>query len=242
MIINHPLALTIIEALRTEAVEEKMLFFPRFFKCGKGEYGEGDEFFGVTVPKQRAIAGKYWKMVDAEVLAILLHHPVHEVRLTAVIMLTKKYQKANSQEEKDSWAIFYIKHRSGINNWDLVDISAPLILGDWLLDRDKSLIYAWAKDGSLWEKRMAMLSTLAGIRKNRMDDTLKIAHILHQDKHDLIQKAVGWMIRELGKRDYRLAFDFLKGHYAQMPRTMLRYAIEKFDPKIRQGFLKGTIE
>jgi 3-methyladenine DNA glycosylase AlkD len=216
---------------------EKVLFLPKFFKTGKGEYGEGDQFLGIKVPDQRKVAKKYWKDIEAKDLGVLITSPFHEVRLTAIFMLVSKFEKATSHEEKKEWVDFYLDNRNHVNNWDLVDSSAHLILGAWLFDKDKSLLYDLAKSGKLWEQRIAMISTYYFIRKRDFGDTLKIAEILLNHPHDLIHKAVGWMIREVGNRDYQTAFGFLETHYKKMPRTMLRYAIEKFDPKVREMLL-----
>lgn len=226
------------DALRQKAIPEKAAFFPRFFKTGKGEYGEGDQFLGVTVPEQRRIAIEYWKAVTIDELGELIQSPYHEVRLTSIFILVAKFQKAKKQDEKKIWADFYLKHRSWVNNWDLVDSSAHLILGDYLLDKDRSLLFDLAKSGILWDQRIAIMSTFYFIRKKDFSDTLKVAEILLHHPHDLIHKAVGWMIREVGNRDFETANQFLLKHYQTMPRTMLRYAIEKFDPETKEFFMK----
>jgi 3-methyladenine DNA glycosylase AlkD len=226
------------DALRQKAIPEKAAFFPRFFKTGKGEYGEGDQFLGVTVPEQRRIAKEYCKAVTMDELAKLIQSPYHEVRLTSIFILVAKFQKAKKQDEKKIWADFYLKHRSWVNNWDLVDSSAHLILGDYLLDKDRSLLFDLAKSGILWDQRIAIMSTFYFIRKKDFSDTLKVAEILLHHPHDLIHKAVGWMIREVGNRDFETANQFLLKHYQTMPRTMLRYAIEKFDPETKEFFMK----
>ncbi|ERM82530.1 hypothetical protein P872_05760 [Rhodonellum psychrophilum GCM71 = DSM 17998] len=237
---NH-LTEQILLDLQALADPKKAEFLPKFFKVGPGQYGEGDLFMGVTVPHQRKIATKYWKEISKEALSQLLHSPYHEARLTALFVLVKKFEKAKSDTEKQDWMEFYLKHRSGVNSWDLVDSSAPKILGEWLFDKNRSLLFDFATTGTLWEKRMAMISTLYFIRKMDFEDTFKIAEILLRDSHDLIHKVIGWMIREVGNRDMDIAFAFLKKHYKIMPRTMLRYAIEKNDPDVREAFLKGAI-
>ncbi|MCS4435103.1 DNA alkylation repair protein [Aquiflexum gelatinilyticum] len=226
------------EALRQKAIPEKAAFFPRFFKTGKGEYGEGDRFLGVTVPEQRIIAKKYWKDLPDQELEIMIKSPFHEVRLTSILILVLKFQKATRKAEKKSWVDFYLKNRSWVNNWDLVDSSAHLILGDYLFDKDRSILYDLAKSGILWDQRIAIMSTFYFIRKKDFGDTLKIAEILLHHPHDLIHKAVGWMIREVGNRDFETANQFLLKHYQSMPRTMLRYAIEKFDVDAKAFFMK----
>ena len=210
---------------------EKAKILARFFKTG-----EGDIFLGVKVPDQRKVAAKY-KGLALEDLQKLLDNNIHECRLTALFILVAKYKKADDLEKKEI-VEFYIKNTRSINNWDLVDSSAPYILGNYLLDKDKSILYTLAKSASLWERRIAMLSTHAFIRNNEFEDTLKIAEILLDDKHDLIHKAVGWMLREVGNRDLKAEECFLQKHCKNMPRTMLRYAIEKFENEKRNAYLK----
>lgn len=215
----------------------KAKFLPRFFKTGKGEYGEGDKFLGIIVPDQRKIATKYWKAADLNDLKSLISSPYHEVRLTALFILVKKFEKSKDESEKKTWVDFYLAYRKFVNNWDLVDSSAHLILGSWLFDKDRTLLYDLAHSGNLWDQRIAMISTYYFIRKNDFDGTLKIAEILLYHKHDLIHKAVGWMLREVGSRDFDAEYRFLEKHYKSMPRTMLRYAIEKFEPEVREMFM-----
>jgi 3-methyladenine DNA glycosylase AlkD len=224
--------------LQQRAIPEKAAFLPGFFKTGKGQYGEGDLFLGVIVPDQRKIATRYWKLITISELTELIQSPYHEVRLTSIFMLVAKFQKTKNQEEKKIWADFYLKNRSWINNWDLVDSSAHLILGEYLFYKNRSLLYDLAKSGKLWDQRIAIISTFYFIRKKDFADTLKIAEILLHHPHDLIHKAVGWMIREVGNRDFDTAKQFLLTHYQTMPRTMLRYAIEKFDPEAKAFFMK----
>jgi 3-methyladenine DNA glycosylase AlkD len=227
----------IISELKSLSDKEKALLLPYFFKTGKGEYGEGDQFLGIQVPQQRKIAKKFLPAIDEKDLMILIASPYHEVRLTALFMLVSKYEKSKTPIEKKQWMDFYLKNKQYVNNWDLVDSSAHLILGSWLFDKDRSLLYNLAKSGKLWDQRIAIISTYYFIRKKDFEDTLKIAEILLNHPHDLIHKAVGWMLREVGNRDYQTEYDFLKKHYKIMPRTMLRYAIEKFDPQVREMFL-----
>jgi 3-methyladenine DNA glycosylase AlkD len=237
MILPSSIYQQIIKELHEVADPIKAEFFPKFFKTGKGEYGEGDQFLGVKVPDQRKVAKKFWRDIEAKDLEVLITSPFHEVRLTSIFMLVSKFEKATTPGEKKKWVDFYLDNREHVNNWDLVDSSALQILGAWLFDKDRSLLYDLAKSGKLWDQRIAMISTFYFIRKKDFEDTLKIAEILLNHPHDLIHKAVGWMIREVGNRDYEVAFGFLKKHYEKMPRTMLRYAIEKFDPKVREMFL-----
>ncbi|HEX7358667.1 MAG TPA: DNA alkylation repair protein [Ignavibacteriaceae bacterium] len=211
----------------------------RFFKTGKGEYGEGDIFYGIKVPQQRIIAKKF-KDLSLDDLKILILSKIHEERLIAAFILVYQYEKGDDKKKKTIFD-FYLKNRKGINNWDLVDLSAPRIVGEYLLDKDKDILYKFAKSKDLWEKRIAILSTFTFIRHGWFEDTLNIARILLNDKYDLIHKAVGWMLREVGNRDMKSEEEFLIQHYKTMPRTMLRYAIEKFPEQKRKAYLKGTI-
>lgn len=231
----------IIQSLECLADPVKAKFLQGYFKTGKGEYGEGDKFLGIKVPEQRKIAGQFWKDVNLLDLKELIQNPYHEVRLTAVLILVKKFQKSKSEEEKQVIVDFYLGNKQYINNWDLVDSSAHKILGPWLYDKDRSLLYELAHSGQLWNQRIAVISTFYFIDHDDFSDSLKIAEILLHHPHDIIHKAVGWMIREIGNRDYHPAFQFLTQHYKNMNRTMLRYAIEKFEPRIRHQFLNGNI-
>jgi len=214
---------------------EKAVVYTRFFKTGKGEYGEGDVFLGLTVPQQRSIAKKYYELSLTD-LQKLLNSKIHEHRLVSLFILVEKYKKANDKDKKKIVG-FYLKNTKKINNWDLVDLSADKILGDFISNKDKSIIYKLAKSDNLWEKRISVLSTFAFIRKGMFTDALRIYEIHLGDKHDLIHKAVGWMLRELGKRDLRKEIAFLDKNSKTMPRTMLRYAIERFDPAKRSFYL-----
>ena len=210
----------------------------RFFKTGKGEYGEGDEFLGgITVPQLRILAKKYGS-IELQELQNLICSKYHEYRQLALIILVNKYKKVKQEREKKEIVDFYIKNRKYVNNWDLVDCSAPYITGDYFFDKDKKVLYNFAKSKNLWEKRIAIISTFGFIKQNSFEDSLKIAEILLEDKHDLIHKAVGWMLRELGTRDRAVEKRFLDKHIRKMPRTMLRYAIEKFPEKERLYYLK----
>jgi len=210
-----------------------------FFKTGKGDYGEGDVFAGLKVPTQRKLAREFRDLALTDLKA-LLNSPVHEVRLISLFILVEKYGKGNEQEKAEIFS-FYMKNRKGINNWDLVDLSAPKIVGKHLLNKDKSLLYKFASSKNLWERRIAVLSTYEFIRNDDFETTLELAEILLEDKHDLIHKAVGWMLREIGKRDLQTEEKFLMKHYKKMPRTMLRYAIEKFPESKRKKYLQGKI-
>lgn len=232
-----------IAALRKEIKSvsnpEKAKFLQRFFKTGKGEYAEGDIFLGIVVPVQRQIAKKY-KTLSFDDLQRLITSKYHEERLIALLILVERFKKAD-EKEKEEIVKFYLDNRKGINNWDLVDLSAPKILGEHLLDKDRNILYNFAKSNDLWEKRIAVLSTFTFIKNNDFNDAQKIYEALITDKHDLIHKAVGWMLRELGKIDIKTEEEFLKKYYKTMPRTMLRYAIEKFPEKKRAAYLKGYV-
>ncbi len=206
-----------------------------FFKTGKGEYGEGDVFLGIVVPQQRKIAKNYTEIFLSD-LQVLLNDKIHEYRLCAILILVAKYKKSGESQRKEI-VEFYLKNTNNINNWDLVDLSAHYILGDFLSDKDKNILYDLSKSADLWEKRISIISTFAFIRNNQFKDTLAISEILLEDKHDLIHKAVGWMLREMGKRDQVVEEKFLNKHYKKMPRTMLRYAIEKFEENKRKSYL-----
>jgi len=221
--------------------QEKAEFFPKFFNAFPGGYGEGDRFLGVKVPDQRKVAKKYYKDISLDAVEKLLRKPVHEYRLTALLILVNKFEKAKAHEDRKSIVDLYLNNLRYVNNWDLVDSSAYKILGAYLLDKDRSILYRLASSDHLWSQRVAIIATLYFIRKNQFSDTLNIAEILLNHEHDLIHKAVGWMLREVGKRDFQTEFEFLKTHYKQMPRTMLRYAIEKFEPELRQRFLNGLV-
>lgn len=211
---------------------EKAKILQRFFKTKKGEYGEGDRFLGVIVPNQRKVAQKYPNL-KLNQIQTLLNSNIHEHRLTSLFILINQYKN-----NKKQIANFYLKNTKNINNWDLVDSSAPKILGNYLLNRNKEILYKLAKSKNLWERRISIISTLEFIKNNQFNDTTKLSKILLKDKHDLIQKAVGWMLREMGKRDIKLLQNFLNKYHKQMPRTMLRYAIEKLNKDKRVYYLK----
>lgn len=208
----------------------------RFFKTGKGQYGAGDIFLGIKVPAQRSLAKKYADLSLAEIQE-LLNSKIHEQRLVALLILLKRYSQADSGNKK-KLAEFYLKNTANINNWDLVDLSCHYILGDYLLNKPRIILYKLVKSKNLWERRIAIISTFAFIRNKEFGDTLKISEILLNDQHDLIHKAVGWMLREVGKKDNLALENFLQKHYKSMPRTTLRYAIEKFGQAKREFYLK----
>ena len=207
-----------------------------FFKTGRGQYGYGDVFLGAKVPETRIVAKKFNKL-NLKDLKKLLSSKVHEERLCALLILVEQYKKSDSKNKKVI-VDFYLQNTQKVNNWDLVDLSADKILGNYLIDKDKSVLYELVKSQNLWERRISIVSTFAFIRNNKFDDTIKISEILLNDKHDLIQKAVGWMLREIGKRDKNVLIKFLNKNYKKMPRTMLRYAIERLDKKRKESYMK----
>ncbi len=217
---------------------EKAVHLSRFFKTGKGEYGEGDCFWGIKVPDQRKTAKKF-RNIDLSELDYLIRDPVHECRLTSLLILVEKYEKTVSDRKKI--VDFYLDNIKYINNWDLVDLSAPKILGAWLYDRERELLYSLAGSRDLWKQRISILSTMYFIKKGDFFETFSISELLLKHEHDLIHKAVGWMLREIGKKNLEEEEKFLKKHYREMPRTMLRYSIERFEEEKRQKYLKGLV-
>ena len=218
------------------ANSEKAKVLSRFFKTGKGQYAERDVFLGIMVPELRKVAKRYPDLPLKE-LRRLLSSRIHEHRLISLLILVGEYKRADRKGRKKI-ADFYLANTRHINNWDLVDLSAPQILGNYLLDNDRSVLFRLAKSGKIWERRISVMATFAFIRNGRFEDTLRIAEMLLHDDHDLIHKAVGWMLREIGKKDRKTEEEFLKKHYRGMPRTMLRYAIEKFGEKKRASYLR----
>ncbi len=214
-------------------------FLQRFFKTGPGQYGEGDLFRGIRVPVLRRLSSAH-PDIPLELAEQLLHSAYHEDRLLALLILVRKFAKADETGRAGIYTR-YLDNTRFINNWDLVDTSAEHIVGAYLRDKSKEPLYRLARSGSLWERRIAILATFHFIKQGKFDETIEIAEILLTDEHDLIHKAVGWMLREVGKRDLQKEEAFLSAHYRQMPRTMLRYAIEKFPQDKRLGYLKGTV-
>ena len=212
----------------------------RFFRTGPGEYGEGDRFLGLRVPEVRAIARRHRELPLPDV-ADVLASAWHEHRQAALFVLGDRYRRAEPAE-REAITAFYLDHLDAVNSWDLVDGSAPHILGAHLLDRDRAVLYELAGSGHLWRQRVAVLATFAFIRAGQFHDTLRLAELLRDHPHDLIHKAVGWMLREIGKRDRAAEERFLDRHAARMPRTMLRYAIEKFEPERRRSYLQRRSE
>lgn len=233
---THVMIHEIRSALQRHGSKEKASSSARFFKTGPGQYGEGDVFFGVTVPEQRAIAKKF-RDTPLEDIEVMLADPAHEMRLTALLILVAQFRKADADGKK-AIADFYLRHLDGVNNWDLVDSSAPQILGAWLVTKkDRSVLYRLARSGKLWRERIAIVATQELIRHGEFEDTVRIATILLTHKHDLIHKAVGWMFREIGKKDEAMLRGFLHQHAATMPRTALRYAIERMEAAERRRWM-----
>ncbi len=230
-----------IKDLRSFAYPKKIPDYQRFFKTGKGEYGEGDLFLGIKVPDTRKVVNKYKFLLSIGDIEEILNSKYHEERMFALLTLVAKYQaKETSEEKKQKIYDFYISHTDRINNWDLVDVTCPHIVGVHLLDRERKLLYDFAKSEDLWKKRIAIISTFTFINAGQYEDTLNISDILLQDSHDLIHKAVGWALRNVGNKDLETELNFLDSRYKTMPRTMLRYATEKFDEELRQAYLKGA--
>lgn len=230
----------ILEELKGVSKKEKEEIFQRFFKTGKGEYGEGDTFAGITVPDIRNISKRYYKEMTLEEVEYFVQHKIHEYRLFGLLTLTYMWKKADETERKNIFDL-YVKNLKYVNNWDLVDLSAPNIVGEYLKEKNRAILYELARSNNLWEQRVAIISTFSFIREKDFVDMLNISEILLHHKHDLIHKAVGWMLREVGKRDQDVEEEFLKKYYKEMPRTMLRYAIERFEEEKRQRYLKGLV-
>lgn len=211
----------------------------RYFKTGKGEYGEGDQFIGVSVPQQRLVA-KQFQTIDFQSLSQLMESPIHEHRLSAIIIAVNQFKRADIDEQTRLYNLYqaWLK-RGGINNWDIVDTSAPTIMGGYLYDKSRSPLYILADSHQLWSQRVAIIATLHFITRNDFSDTLAISERLLTHNHDLIHKAIGWMLREVGKQNEKVLTKYLDAHAHEMPRTMLRYAIEKFDAQTRIAYLRS---
>lgn len=226
------------EELHKKANPEKIKIFMSFFKTGKGEYGEGDKFIGLSVPENRRVAKKYFK-VDLSVIDEMLKSEIHEFRLSGFLALVERYKKSKDPKEKNYIVEFYVTRGTYANNWDLVDLSAPYILGASMLKiPNPTLLDELSLSDNLWLQRIAIVSTLTLIRNNRFDEALRLAkqYLLHN--HPLIHKATGWMLREIGKKDEVVLLDFLEKFTLKMPRTTLRYAIERLSPELRQHFMQ----
>ncbi len=227
---------TLKKVIKEKQNPQKARVLQSFFKTGKGQYAEGDIFYGLSVPESRVLA-KEFQDVAFEEIPELLHSKIHEERLIALFLLIEKFQKGDALQKKKV-VDFYLDSTAWINNWDLVDTSAYKILGEYLLEKETKILTRLVQSKDLWEKRIGIVATFAFIRKGRLDETFRLAKILMKDNHDLIHKAVGWMLREAGKRDRIPLEVFLEEYAAQMPRTMLRYAIEKFNLQERNYYLK----
>ena len=224
--------------LRSLADPQQAAVLAGFFKTGPGEYGEGDVFLGIKVPVQRKVAGEFNDLPPTEVVR-LLRSDIHEERLTALLILVRQFVKADVKDRRNIYNL-YLANTEYVNNWDLVDLSAPQIVGVYLEDKSRRPLYRLAKSKNLWERRISILATFPFIRHDDFADTFQIAEMLLADREDLIHKAVGWMLREVGKRDQRAEEEFLRQHHRVMPRTMLRYAIERFPERKRQSYLSRS--
>ena len=231
-----PIIGLITDELQAFSTEEKREVLPRFFKTGKGEYGEGDHFLGVAVPDTRTVAKQY-KDISLNEIRNLMQSEWHEVRLCALLIMVEKSKKKDETLRKQLFDL-YLSQTSRINNWDLVDLSCRFIVGEFLLDKSRDILYQLAQSPLLWDNRIAIVSTYAFIRKGQLDDTYVLSELMMKHPHDLMHKAIGWMLREAGKRDPERLYDYVMYHRAEMPRTMLRYAIEKFGPKERSVLMK----
>lgn len=230
------------EALAVLSIPEKAEFFPRFFKTGKGEYGEGDLFLGVKVPDQRAVAKEYYSRLNLEELSELLSSKYHEHRLTALFMLISKFEKTKDNTIKDEVVKFYLNHLKYVNNWDLVDSSCYKILGRYAFENKKeSLLRDLSEAEEMWHKRIAVVGTMNYVKKGSYDLTKEFVTRNLKHSHDLMHKANGWLLREMGNKNEKELISYLNIYYKEMPRTCLRYAIEKLDEEVRQDYLKGRI-
>jgi 3-methyladenine DNA glycosylase AlkD len=237
---NRKTASVIIEKLRSISDKQKAKEMARYFKTGYGEYAENDVFLGIGMPDINKIAKQYFKAINLSQTALLLQSKYHEIRCVGVKILVNKMEKETDEHKQNKILLCYLNNINGINNWDLVDASAPNLLGAFICDKDKTILYDFAVSDNLWKQRIAILATLYFIRKSNFEDTLAIAEILMDNKHDLIHKAIGWMLREIGKRDLETELKFLDKYAAQLPRTALRYALEKFDLNLREYYMTLT--
>lgn len=224
------------EVLQLLADEKQREVLMRFFKTGKGEYGEGDQFFGLKAAQVQSVAKEAKELPFAEIEKLLADE-VHEVRSCGFLIMVYQYQRAKNEFSRKGIVDFYLKNARRANNWDLVDTTAPKILGEWLLTHDRDILYKLVESDNLWEQRIAIVATWRIIRADEYDDTLRLAEILMKHPHDLIRKAVGWMLREVGKRDREVLIDFLDRYATQLSRTSLRYAIEHFPPELRKEYM-----
>jgi 3-methyladenine DNA glycosylase AlkD len=229
-------AASIRRRLRAAADASRVPGLQRFFRTGKGEYAEGDRFIGLTVPLMRGVC-RECRAAPVRELVRLLQSPIHEDRLVALLLLVDAFKRGSAEEKRRIYDL-YLKNTARINNWDLVDASAPQIVGAWLRDRSKAPLTRLAKSPMLWERRIAIVATQDFIRQRQLDETFRIADLLLDDRHDLIHKATGWMLREAGKRDGAALRRYLDARHQRMPRTALRYAIERFPEQERRAFLR----
>lgn len=228
--------------LQQQIDKKYMATYKGFFKTKKGQYSENDLFLGIRVPNLRKVVQKYFQKMTLQEIEKFLYSPYHEFRLFALLVLVAQYQhKSASLKTRSSIYDFYMTHITQVNNWDLVDVTVPHVIGHYLFDKEKTILYEFANSSDLWLKRIAIVSTFYFIKQKSYADTLKIAQILFKDPHDLIHKAVGWAVRNVGNEDHDVMLDFLNKHYKEMPRTTLRYAIEKLDKPLRQQYLKGLV-
>ena len=235
--LSTPLLLCEMLSLRNEEEARGLM---RFFKTGKGQYGEGDQFLGIRVPATREMVKRLWRETTMQDLEQCIQSPWHEVRLAALLVLIQQFKHNKKRPDRQRECIdFYLRHTDHINNWDLEDLSCYELLGTWLLDKNRTILYDLARNGkTIWEQRIGIVSTMQFLRNNQLNDTYAIADILLHHTHDLIHKAVGWLLREAGKRDEKRLIDWLNERHSTMPRTMLRYAIERLPEDIRQQYLQ----
>ena len=235
--LSTPLLLREMLSLRNDEEARGLM---RFFKTGKGQYGEGDHFLGIRVPATREMVKRLWRETTMQDLEQCIQSPWHEVRLAALLVLIQQFKHNKKRPDRQRECIdFYLRHTERINNWDLVDLSCYELLGTWLLDKDRTILYDLARNGkTIWEQRIGIVSTMQFLRNNQLNDTYAIADILLHHTHDLIHKAVGWLLREAGKRDEKRLIDYLNERHSTMPRTMLRYAIERLPEDIRRQYLQ----
>ena len=232
----------ILEALQFLSTPEKIDFLPYFFKTGKGQYAEGDQFIGVVVPDSRKLVKEYWQKATLDDVQEILKSEFHEMRLVALLILVTQFEKSKDEKEKKTLVDFYLKNTKYINNWDLVDLSCYKLLGRYCFENQKDdILRELSNSDNMWEKRIAIVATMYHIKKGSHDLTIELALNNLNHSHDLMHKANGWLLREMGKKDEEKLLNFLKTYYQNMPRTSLRYAIEKLDEDLRQDFLKGRI-
>lgn len=236
--VRKPTLASLRREMRAAADPEKARLLSGFFKTGKGQYGEGDVFLGLMVPVSRGLVARYHGLGLGDIER-LLASKIHEERLIGLLLLVRRFESGGEAEKKRTFD-FYLAHADRANNWDLVDLSAHRIVGAWLLDRPKRLLTTLARSRNLWRRRIAIVATAAFIGAGRFDETFRVADLLMKDGHDLIHKATGWMLREVGKRDKAALVRFLAPRYRTMPRTMLRYAIERFPEEERKRYLEGN--